>query len=124
MKEIKHNVVAFTHVPTEATDNGVIGGLLQDVDYIREFIHRYRRKLIVHSILYYELNENLVNDDTWSRWARELKVVQELYPELANTLGFFDEEFQGWEGVTGFALARLPLLHVALRLLRTCNPLV
>jgi hypothetical protein len=118
MKQIKHNFPPFTHVPTQATDNGVIAGLLRDVDYIREFIHRYRRKLIVHSIIYYELNDNLVNDDTWSRWARELKVVQEFHPELSRTLGFFDEEFEGWEGVTGFALARLPLHETALRLTR------
>lgn len=34
---------------------------------IKELISRRRRQILVHSVIYYKLNENLIDDATWSR---------------------------------------------------------
>lgn len=43
---------------------------------IRELILRRRRQLLVHSVIYYRFNENLISDQTWSTWAVELEKLQ------------------------------------------------
>ena len=34
---------------------------------IRELISRRRRQVLVHSVIYYKLNANLIDDATWSK---------------------------------------------------------
>ena len=46
---------------------------------IRELILRRRRQLLVHSVIYYRFNENLISDQTWSNWAVELEKLQKEY---------------------------------------------
>ena len=43
---------------------------------IKERIRQRRAQMLVHSCLYYELNENIVDDHTWQKWADELEVLQ------------------------------------------------
>lgn len=50
---------------------------------IKELIGRRRRQILVHSIIYYRLNDNLIPDSTWAAWAVELKQLQDQYPEIA-----------------------------------------
>lgn len=69
-------------------------------DEIKEKINRRRRQLLVHSYIYYELNQNIIDDMTWSKWAMELKDLQEKYPEESSEVPYADE-FKGWDGSTG-----------------------
>ena len=50
---------------------------------IAELITRRRRQLLVHSIIYYHMNDNLITDDQWAKWAIELEELQRDYPEIA-----------------------------------------
>ena len=43
---------------------------------IKELIKRRRLQLLIHSYIYYELNDNIVSDATWSKWAMELVKLQ------------------------------------------------
>ena len=70
---------------------------------IVELIQRRRRQLTVHSYVYYVLDENLVSDDTWQRWADELVQLQTTYPL---PVGVYDKEFEDWTGATGMHLPR------------------
>jgi hypothetical protein len=68
-----------------------------------ELIQRRRRQITVHSYLYYALDENLVSDDTWQRWANELVQLQTIYPL---PVGVYDTDFEDWTGDTGMHLSR------------------
>lgn len=70
---------------------------------IAELITRRRRQILVHSIIYYKFNDNLVSDSQWSKWAVELADLQNRFPDIADTC-IYNEEFQDFDGSTGFNL--------------------
>lgn len=74
-------------------------------DEIAELIMRRRRQVLVHSVLYYKMDTNLVSDATWSRWALELKELQKKYPDIAEELPYA-EAFENFDHSTG---SNLPL---------------
>lgn len=72
---------------------------------IQSKIRQRRSQMLVHSRIYYVLDENIVSDDTWQKWANELRDLQNQYPEYCK-IDFYDREFATWNGDTG---AMLPL---------------
>ena len=70
---------------------------------IKEKIKQRRTQMLVHSCLYYELNEDIVDDATWQKWADELRELQKDNPLLCN-IDFYDEAFVRWDGSTGHHL--------------------
>lgn len=50
---------------------------------IYELINRRTRQMIVHSYLYYRLNESVISDHTFDLWCKELCELKEKYPEIA-----------------------------------------
>lgn len=67
---------------------------------IAELIFRRRQQVLVHSVLYYRMNENLIDDATWSKWAVELEELQKKYPKIARTVPLY-EEFKDFDHSTG-----------------------
>ena len=63
-------------------------------------IQRRRYQVLVHSYLYYEMNENLISDSKWSAWAVELAELQSKYPHIANKVPY-DKDFIDWDGSSG-----------------------
>lgn len=72
---------------------------------IEEKIRQRRSQMLIHSHIYYEMDDNIVDDHTWQAWADELAQLQDENPDKCK-LGFFDEHFEGWNGSSG---AFLPL---------------
>lgn len=72
---------------------------------IKEKIRQRRSQMLVHSCLYYEMDESIVDDATWQKWADELVVLQEENPKACK-LDFYDKWFKDWTGASG---AFLPL---------------
>lgn len=70
---------------------------------VRELIQRRRLQLLVHSCIYYILDDSIISDSTWSAWAAELVELQQKYPEIAETV-CWHEAFSGFDGSTGFDL--------------------
>lgn len=70
---------------------------------IAEKIQQRRLQLLVHSCIYYELNQNNVPDATWDKWAKELVQLQMDYPDIAKEV-VWAEAFEGFDGSTGFDL--------------------
>ena len=72
-------------------------------EQVRELITRRRRQVLVHSIIYYELDDCIISDHQWQDWADELAKLQQQYPDIA-----FDcpwaEEFEDFDGSSGFNL--------------------
>ena len=67
---------------------------------IEEKIRQRRAQMLVHSCIYYELNDNIVSDHKWQQWADELEKLQSDYPDKVN-IGFYDHHFKDWTGATG-----------------------
>ena len=61
--------------------------------------------MLIHSCIYYRLNDNYVSDDTWSEWAFELSELQDKYPKISEKVTLY-EYFKDWDGSSG---AFLPL---------------
>lgn len=74
-----------------------------DTEEIAELINRRRRQVLVHSVIYYTLDDNIVSDSQWSLWAKELADLQNKYPDVAKTCWMADE-FDGFEGSSGYDL--------------------
>jgi NAD-dependent DNA ligase len=91
------------------------------MDDIASLIRRRRRQILVHSCMYYRLNESIIPDYVYDGWARELAALHTQYPEIASQVEFAEEfaDFTG-ESVTGFNLPiHLPeIVATATRLLK------
>lgn len=74
-----------------------------DKDQIAELITRRRRQILVHSIIYYKLDDCIVSDNQWAEWALELEELQAKYPDIADECPFADA-FEGFEHSSGYNL--------------------
>ena len=70
---------------------------------IAELIQQRRLQILVHSCIYYNMNQNIIADATWDKWARELVNLQADYPDIAKEV-IWSEAFDGFDGSTGFDL--------------------
>lgn len=70
---------------------------------IAEKIQQRRLQILVHSYLYYELDTNLVDDNTWANWAKELVALQNANPDLAKRV-IYHEAFSSFDPSTGQGL--------------------
>lgn len=71
---------------------------------IDELIHRRRRQILHHSILYYRLNVNHIDDHTFDAWAKELVELQRDHPEASLNVAYQYAAFKDFTGETGFDL--------------------
>jgi NAD-dependent DNA ligase len=69
-------------------------------DEIKAKIRQRRAQMLIHSCIYYELDDSIVSDHRWQNWADELEKMQSDNPDCCN-IGFFDSEFANWTGATG-----------------------
>ena len=57
---------------------------------IAELIQQRRYQLLIHSCIYYHLNQNVISDKKWDEWARELKTLQEQYPNISEKVMLYE----------------------------------
>lgn len=57
-------------------------------------IRRMRRQILVHSIIYYRFNDNLIDDFKYDSIARELVKLQAKNPEISEKVPDFIEDFR------------------------------
>lgn len=74
-----------------------------EVDEVRALILRRRLQILVHSCLYYHLNNSVISDKKWQEWADELVVLQKKYPSVAKRVDY-NKAFKDFDGTTGFDL--------------------
>lgn len=72
---------------------------------IAEKIQQRRYQMLIHSCIYYKLDDNYISDSQWSEWAKELADLQNQYPEISKEVTLY-EYFTDWDGSSG---AFLPL---------------
>lgn len=73
---------------------------------ITSLIRRRMLQIAVTSYIYYELNENIISDETWSKWAMELVELIKKYPKEFKTIKHH-EWFEDFDGSTGFQFVKL-----------------
>lgn len=91
---------------------------------IAEKIQQRRYQMLVHSYIYYEMNENIVSDSQWSKWAVELADLQKKYPEIASQVRYAND-FADWDGSSGAFLTYVDksnIVMIAHRLLQNNSP--
>jgi hypothetical protein len=71
--------------------------MVNEIQTLSEKIRQRRTQMLVHSYLYYVLDENVVDDGKWQQWADELVELQKQRKDI----GFYDEAFADWSGATG-----------------------
>jgi len=72
----------------------------KDFDLIKAKIKQRRAQMLIHSCIYYELDDNIISDHKWQQWADELEVLQRENPDCCK-LDFYDWNFREWTGATG-----------------------
>lgn len=71
---------------------------------IAELIHRRRRQILVHSILYYTHDSPLLPDHVYDAWAQELIRLQAERPEVSEGVTYHRDAFRSFTSSTGFDL--------------------
>jgi hypothetical protein len=74
-----------------------------ETDENRSLILRRRLQILVHSCIYYRLNESLIPDSTWTQWAQELCDLQNRYPIMAKRVDYY-QYFKNFDPSTGYDL--------------------
>ena len=79
--------------------SGTIRGLS-----IQDYINFLQRYIIVHSYIYYELNDNIISDREYDAKSKELTYYKIEYPELWETSEYYKQFGDDYNGSTGFTL--------------------
>lgn len=84
-----------------------------------EWMNRRERQILVHSFLYYQLNENIISDYTFDRWSKELAQAIKEHPDTFKQ-SVYAEEFKDFDGSSGYDLPfHLPeIQNIGYRLLK------
>ncbi len=78
---------------------GLIRGLTT-----QEYIDYLQRYIILHSYIYYELNNNIISDKKYDEKAKELTRYKNEYPELWKQSMYYKQFGDDYNGATGFTL--------------------
>lgn len=71
---------------------------------IQEYIDFLQRFILVHSYIYYELNNNVISDKLYDAKSKELVKYKNEYPDLWKTSMYYEQFKDDYNGATGFTL--------------------
>ena len=69
---------------------------------IQEYIDFLQRYIIVHSYIYYELDNNIISDREYDAKAKELVALKDLYPDEWKNSEYYKQFGDDYNGSTGF----------------------
>lgn len=70
----------------------------------QEYIDYLQRYIILHSYIYYELNNNIISDKKYDEKSKELTRYKNEYPELWKRSMYYKQFGDEYNGATGFTL--------------------
>ena len=73
---------------------------------IQEYINFLQRGIIVHSYLYYECDNSILEDKEYDSKCRELISYKSAYPELWKASEYYEQFGDQYNGATGMGLYR------------------
>lgn len=71
---------------------------------LQDYINWLQRFIIVHSYIYYELNNNVISDKKYDEMAKELVMYKNDYPEEWKNSEYYKQFGDDYTGATGFDL--------------------
>lgn len=71
---------------------------------IQDYIDFLQRFIIVHSYIYYELNDNVISDRDYDIKTKELVKYKNAYPDLWKSSMYYKQFGDDYNGSTGFTL--------------------
>lgn len=71
---------------------------------LQDYINWLQRFIIVHSYIYYELNNNVISDKEYDDKSKELVKYKNDYPNLWSNSEYFEQFGDDYTGATGFTL--------------------
>jgi hypothetical protein len=66
-------------------------------------IRRRQFQILIHSCIYYELDNSLITDEQFDKWCYELVKLQQKYPKTTKKTDFY-KVFKDFDGHTGYHL--------------------
>ena len=63
-------------------------------------LNRLRRNVIIHSVIYYRFNRNIIENSDYDQLCNRLAKMQEEHPELCE-MAVFSEDFRDYDRCTG-----------------------
>lgn len=78
--------------------------ITKEEQVIANEIKRLRKAILVHSVIYYRLNTNIISDIQFDKFAKRLQKLQNQYPSISKKVDEFYKEFKDWDGCSGFNL--------------------
>ena len=73
-----------------------------DPGTVAEKIKRRRLQILVHSCIYYVLDNSIISDYTYDMWSKELEQLMKDHPDTYSDR--FDYAFAKWDSASGFDL--------------------
>lgn len=73
---------------------------------MQELINRLQRIIILHSYIYYELDDNVISDREYDLKSKQLVKYKNEYPELWRNSEYYKQFGDDYNGSTGFSLYR------------------
>lgn len=70
----------------------------------QEYIDFLQRVIILHSYIYYELDDNVISDREYDARAKELVKYKNEYPDLWKSSEYYKQFGDDYNGSTGFTL--------------------
>ena len=58
---------------------------------IKELIKRRRNQLLIHSYIYFKLDDSIISNYKYDEWVRELRTLQKEYPFLSQNTELYEE---------------------------------
>lgn len=83
-------------------------------------IQQRRLQILVHSYIYYKLDDNIVSDSQWSSWAKELCIISKAYPDIAEKV-IYSDQFEDFDGSTGMDFTYDKWIENKAKLLLNCQ---
>ena len=71
---------------------------------MQDLIDYTQRKIIVHSYIYYELNNTVISDREYDALCKKLVALKNEYPDLWRTSEYYKQFGEDYNGATGFTL--------------------
>lgn len=71
---------------------------------IQDYIDFLQRFIILHSYIYYELNNNYISDMEYDKKSKELVKYKNEYPDLWKNSMYYKQFGDDYNGATGFTL--------------------
>lgn len=77
---------------------------IREYQNIMRIMDHLQRFIIVHSYIYYELNDNILTNAQYDRKSKELVALKNRYPEHWRRSEYFRQFGDDYNGATGFTL--------------------